>query len=250
MTNEELCVLIQQGIEPEKNLEALFTQNMGIIAKLAYQTGGVEEQEDLRQQAYFGLMNAVERWNPKRGTSFLTYATYWIRQEMIRYLKSNSLIAIPANRSDIKIRIKSFEESIPGAEELALGDILADPRNGIEEEQDRIEQEQLRAVLWETVDELEPSESKVLRMRYQDEQTLRECGERLGLSIESVRRIESRALRKMRGYRVRRKLSPYVQDRIYSISLQGGLGSFKRTGSSATEKAAICLLEERQRQQG
>ena len=224
MTNEELVLSIQQGKNPEKCLEELFLQNRGMIAKLAIMTGGAEEQEDLQQQAYFGLIKAVERWDPQGGASFITYASYWIKAEMQRYLKSNALIAIPPNRNDIFVKIRSFDEPIPGADDLVLGDSIPDPENGVEIEQERMEREELKAVLWETVDELGENEAKVLRMRFQDDNTLKECGERMGLSIESIRRIEAKALRRMRNwitnipiYRPPSAASP-AASRMFSLS--------------------------------
>jgi RNA polymerase primary sigma factor len=79
----------------------------------------------------------------------------------------------------------------------AFGDLIADPlaEDAYEEALNAIEASQLRALL----SGLSRRERDVLRARYGDEQSLREIGARLGLSAEGVRRVESRALGKLRA---------------------------------------------------
>ena len=61
---------------------------------------------------------------------------------------------------------------------------------------------------------LKPREVSVLRMRFgldgKDTHTLREIGEKLGVTRERVRQIENTALRKLRHPRHRRRLHPYL----------------------------------------
>lgn len=44
---------------------------------------------DLVQQANIGLMTAVDKYNPNRGTKFTSYAVFWIKQSIIFYIKEN-----------------------------------------------------------------------------------------------------------------------------------------------------------------
>lgn len=46
---------------------------------------------DLVQEGVFGLMKAVERWEPGRGYQFSTYATWWIRQAISRSVADTDL---------------------------------------------------------------------------------------------------------------------------------------------------------------
>jgi RNA polymerase primary sigma factor len=61
---------------------------------------------------------------------------------------------------------------------------------------------------------LTPREVRVLRMRFglggADTYTLREVGEKLGVTRERIRQIEGKALKKLRHPRYRRKLRPYL----------------------------------------
>jgi RNA polymerase sigma factor (sigma-70 family) len=97
---------------------------------------------------------------------------------------------------------QSMDEPVQGAEgELgAFGELLADPLAGDAYEQllDHSEIEQIRALLGS----LNARERMILRARYgldRPEQSLRDLGERIGLSAERVRQIEQRALGKLRA---------------------------------------------------
>jgi RNA polymerase primary sigma factor len=97
---------------------------------------------------------------------------------------------------------QSMDEAIQGAEGDvgAFGELLADPLAGDAYEQllDYSEIEQIRALLGS----LNDRERMILRARYGldgPEESLRDIGERIGLSAERVRQIEQRALGKLRA---------------------------------------------------
>ena len=97
---------------------------------------------------------------------------------------------------------QSMDEAIQGTEGDvgAFGELLADPLAGDAYEQllDHSEIEQIRALLGS----LNDRERMILRARYGldgPEQSLRDVGERTGLSAERVRQIEQRALGKLRA---------------------------------------------------
>jgi RNA polymerase primary sigma factor len=71
-------------------MEQLYKQNKGFINKLAKKYAYTKEDiNDLMQEAYFGLHEAVQRYDEKTGVLFISYASFWIRQAMIRYLENN-----------------------------------------------------------------------------------------------------------------------------------------------------------------
>ena len=97
---------------------------------------------------------------------------------------------------------QSMDEPVHGSEDEVgvFGELLADPLAGDAYEQllDRSEIEQIRALLGS----LNDRERMILRARYGldgPEESLRDVGERIGLSGERVRQIEQRALGKLRA---------------------------------------------------
>jgi RNA polymerase primary sigma factor len=114
MTNEELVDRIQKGINPGDNMEQLYNQNQGYIYKIARKYVYADDIDDLLQEAYFGLYEAVNRYEDTAGVLFMTYASFWIKQAMKRYLENNGRsIRIPsglqANILKYKSVITSFE---------------------------------------------------------------------------------------------------------------------------------------------
>lgn len=96
MTNEEIVLAMQAGQDVTANMEQLYSQNRGMIYKLTEKYKGVEDPEDLRQEAFFGLVRAVELWDPERETQFLTFAIICIKSVLHRYIaECGSLIKVP-----------------------------------------------------------------------------------------------------------------------------------------------------------
>lgn len=73
----------------KRALEKLVLHNTFLVVKIAgqfYFSKKVESLafEDLIQIGFEGLMTAIDRYEPKRGNAFSTYATWWIRQRIQR----------------------------------------------------------------------------------------------------------------------------------------------------------------------
>ena len=90
MTNEQLVIRIKAGIDTAENMLALYEQVKAFIHSIAWKHRGLGEVEDLEQEGYLALYDAIDGYDPDTGNKFLTYAEYWIRQRIVRYIERNS----------------------------------------------------------------------------------------------------------------------------------------------------------------
>lgn len=285
MRNEDLVLKFQSSNDPEERRELiaeLYQQNEGLIGTIVKHYEPYEDADDLKQQAFFGILEAAERWDPERGALFSSYAPYWIRQAVRRYLDNcgrplrisswmldkvfqyqrlcteyetaHNRKPTPAEliyfldlqpgqldeirKAEQKLRMVSTSAVI--GEDLTLEDTIADPVDRIEEAENELQAEELRETIWSVVNELPDREGQVVRMRYQDEKSLQQCGEILGVHLSRVRQIEARAFRKLRSPAVSKRLRPFLEDAAESFAFSApGMGAFRRTGSSAVERAIL-----------
>lgn len=90
LTNEELVKRIKQDIDASNSLGLLYEQNKRYILKIANKYRGYAEIDDLMQEGYMGLYEAVQRYESEYEVLFMSYAGYWIAQAIRRYIDNNS----------------------------------------------------------------------------------------------------------------------------------------------------------------
>lgn len=70
----------------------------GLVRKMAHQFSRqcTEPYEDLEQIGYFGLIRAIERFNPSQGYAFSSFAIPYIRGEILHFLRDRTgVVKIP-----------------------------------------------------------------------------------------------------------------------------------------------------------
>ena len=68
----------------------LVTANLRLVVKLAYEyRRAYRNMMDLVQEGNMGLMQAVKKYDPYRGVKLSSYAAWWIRAYMLRFILSN-----------------------------------------------------------------------------------------------------------------------------------------------------------------
>ena len=95
LSNEQLVILIRNGVSPAELMLQLWQQNYGLIYKIASRYKSLDDIEDLLQEGFLGLYEAVRHYDPDTEVPFANYAALWIRQDIGRYVKSNGTVRIP-----------------------------------------------------------------------------------------------------------------------------------------------------------
>jgi len=234
----DLAQRIQNG--EKKAREILIESNLRLVIKIArsYLSSDVSLL-DLIQEGNLGLIHAAERFDPARKSRFSTYAGWWVRQSISRFLANKRrLIRLPLRKEAMLRKVQKSHQLLiqrftrePSPEEIAreagismeeVNAILAiatgilsldinDPESGgILDYHEDYTYNPERALLREAskratmavLNCLKDEEKKILMYRYQlngtEGQTLKSISSQMGISPETVRQIEMKAIKKIR----------------------------------------------------
>jgi len=83
----------------------LVTANLRLVVKIAYEyRRAYKNMMDLVQEGNIGLMQAVKRYDPYRGVKLSSYAAWWIRAYMLRFILNNwRLVKIGTTQAQRKL---------------------------------------------------------------------------------------------------------------------------------------------------
>lgn len=202
MTNEQLANQAQTGSR------AALTELWGAVRPLLfslawkfYSRQGKERcsshgvtLEDLQQEAFFALCDAVGAFDEGKGYLFTTYLS---RATENRF---RACMGIRGKRDPLNAADR-LERPLPGEEERQQGDTIPDEQAqaALEAVDDAAQQEQLQAVLGEALEALPAPQGDVLRLRFLGQRTRQQTADALGLTLADVRREEQKALVQLRG---------------------------------------------------
>src|SRR6185503_6027927 len=149
--------------------------------------------DDLIQEGNVGLMKAIEHFDPRKKVRFATYAVWWIRAYITRYLKDNRSQVRGGEAERPVMGDLSLDASLDEDGETTFLDRLEDGSASpmeqyISAEQDADVKEALARVKkrigelgWDILTE---------RLTQDQPRTLEELGARWGVSRERVRQVE------------------------------------------------------------
>lgn len=131
LPNEEMLQDEMIGVDhrAEESNQTLIRANLRLVVSIAkrYLGRGISFL-DLIQEGNLGLLRAVAKFDPARGFKFSTYATWWIRQSISRYIAEQArTIRIPVHLFEAITRLLRVQRTLvqqlgrePTNEELAL----------------------------------------------------------------------------------------------------------------------------------
>ena len=235
----ELSERIETGDHEAR--KQLIEANLKLVVKIAktFKTNDVSLL-DLIQEGNLGLMKAAEKFDFRKRVRFSTYASWWIKQSIVRALSNKRRAIRLPHRKEEKIRkinkvinilsqkymrnpeiteiaseigmtekeiqdllsvschivsLDSENKDVSGTLQEVLEDYSYDPDN-------ELMRKSLREETLKYLDSLKEKEREIIKYRFSfyggKKYTLKTIGARMGISPETVRQIEMRALSKLK----------------------------------------------------
>lgn len=137
----------------------------------------------------------------------------------------------------------SIHSQVPGTEDCAMEDILADASNMIEDAEEKIYQTQLHEQMENAISNLPDRQEKIIKERYFENKTLGDIADDLMLSKERIRQIERTALKKLKQMdevcEIRDQVYGYDSHIAYGIGRKIALDNH----TSCTEQLALKRID-------
>lgn len=232
---EEIYSALVNGTEAEKKKakEDLVIYNAGLAYTLAKKYDGLGIPiEDLVMSANEGLCVASEKFDPSRNVKFGTYAFFWVRHYLNRFVQNSHDIRIPKTKATLlgrlgEIKAKnedvlaiselaeilgiseeqaeqiknlegfaqtvSFDSPLDGTDSSTLGDLISDEREDIHLS---VEKQLMRERVREALDDMTVEESEILRMCYgigRRKMSTQEIAEEMFLSRRRIQQLIQKA---------------------------------------------------------
>lgn len=188
------------------------------------------EREELISNGYFGLLEAIERFDPKRGFKFETYAVVRIRGAILDAIRAQDWIPVSVRQKarnytqilaelEQKLGRSASDEELAEAmnmnsqefgqfigqlqattimplEDYTQGENLSDPG---ESPSDHAEINEVKLTLIGAIDKLPEKERIVLTLYYYEGLTLKEISLILKLSEARISQLHTKAVFRLRG---------------------------------------------------
>lgn len=239
---KELIAKAKNGDEEAFRTIIVASQRLVVKEALKYYFKG-DNLLDLINEGNKGLIEALKKFDLNRENRFFTYAMWWVRSEIRRYLSKNqNLISLPdifyndyLNFKKVYSMLNKKFKRNPSEKELAeylqipekkvkvllavpdeiisLDKGISDdnstnlshflPDHSIADPLDILIGNSIKDLVREDIQQLTAKESEIIRLRFgfqgAEPMKLREIAKKLAMSPEGIRRIEMKALAKLKN---------------------------------------------------
>lgn len=202
-----------------------------IAGRLAISLPSHVDKDDLISSGFFGLMDAVDRYDYNRGNKFQTYAGVRIRGSMLDYLRSKDWISVSLRQKlrkyentvgqlEASLGRSATNKEIAEAMELTMEQLhelelqlnvatvipledfvkVEKPSNNVVDYTNSVEYVELKETLASAIDQLPEKERLVVSLYYYEELTMKEISLIMHLSEARICQLHTKAVLRMRGF--------------------------------------------------
>lgn len=214
----------------EKLIERYLPLVKLVASRLAISLPQYVDKDDLISNGFFGLLDAIEKYDPSRGIKFETYAVVRIRGSMLDAIREQDWVP-----TSVRQKAKQYEQTVARLENQ-LGRSATDEEtaaalgvtcnelyalinqlnastiipleeftktetssNHIMNPSDHIEAEEVKQALSKAIDKLPEKEKLVVSLYYHDGLTLKEISLILKLSEARISQLHTKSIFRLRG---------------------------------------------------
>jgi RNA polymerase sigma-B factor len=194
---------------------------MPLVESLAHRhdTGGAE-RDDLVQAGSIGLLNAIDRYDPKRGEEFVAFAVPTVAGEIKRHIRDRAAIVrlprrlheasrgLPRARHELTARLGRAPSPAELASEVGVTEedlarlettiARTSEEMPVDADTSELDTSESRVLLADAFRTLDETDRRILYMRFVSERSRREVADELGISQSALARRTSAALAKLR----------------------------------------------------
>lgn len=228
-----------RSIELRNKLAEYYLPLVKVVAgRLAISLPSHVDKDDLLSNGFFGLIDAIDRFDPSRKNKFETYAGVRVRGAMLDYLRARDWVPVTMRQkirryeqtvaelenklgrsatdeelaAELGITLKNLQElesQISVATVIPLDDYLRTdtPGNAVPEPVEKLEKQEMQQTLTKAIEKLPDKEKQVVALYYYEELTLKEISLIMHLSEARISQLHTKAVFRLRGHLARMKTS-------------------------------------------
>jgi len=233
---EEAEMALKAKLGDEEAFEKMIKHNLKFVVSVAkqYQFQGLS-LPDLINEGNIGLIKAIKKFDETRGFKFISYAVWWIRQQISQALNDTSrLIRLPANKNLDSLRANRAEQKLIATigREVSYEEIskecevsketieVVNVKESVPEDLDyfgKEDPEEISSIekdIQRVLSTITEREGFIIDRYYgltiRESMTLEDIGEELGLTRERVRQIKEKAVKKLKHQKRNILLKKYL----------------------------------------